>query len=164
MFTIDGISWPYPCKITRTAEVTASEISGLLLDKSYMNDVIGTYMSYEVTIAVPKDRGSQYATIYESLTDPVDGHAFILPYNSGTISITGRVVSVSDNYVRMPGGAIAWKGTTFTVIANHPSKSESLGTVITRGRTPFPTSASVTVGSTWQYTANGWVLVSAGSS
>ena len=156
MFSIDGMTWGYPCKITRTAEMTASEISGLLLDKSYFNDVIGTYMSYDVTIAIPVGRESQYATIYEALTSPVDGHAFILPYNSGMVEITGRVASVTDDYVRLPGGGIAWKGTRFTVVANHPTKEMSLDEVITRGAAPLPGGGSASMGSTYTYTAQGW--------
>lgn len=159
MFTIDGMTWGYPCKITRTAEMTASEISGLLLDKSYFNDVIGTYMSYDVTIAIPVGRESEYLAIYEALTSPVDGHAFILPYNSGMVNITGRVASVTDDYVRLPGGGIAWKGTRFTVIANHPTKTVELGDVITRGFSPLPEESSVAPGSVYTYTAGGWETV-----
>lgn len=156
MFTIDGMTWDYPCKITRKAEMTASEISGLLMDKSYFNDVIGTYMSYDVTIAIPVGRESEYLTIYEALTNPVDGHAFVLPYDGGMISITARVASVTDDYIRLPGGGITWKGTRFTVVANHPTKTMSLDEVITRGASPLPEASSVNVGAVYQYTSGGW--------
>lgn len=160
MFIIDGTRWPYPCKITRTAEMTASEISGLLLDKSYFNDVIGTYMRYEVSIAVPVRQQSIYTTVYELLTNPVDAHNFILPYNQGTIEITGRVTSVVDDYVRFPGGGVSWKGTRFTVIANHPTKEMSLGEVLTRGASPLPAAESVQTGASYTYTSEGWETIS----
>jgi hypothetical protein len=38
MFVLDGMSWDIPCDIERIAEMKASEISGMLLDKSYFND------------------------------------------------------------------------------------------------------------------------------
>ena len=37
-FSIDGLEWQYPCQITREAKLTASDISGMMLDKSYFND------------------------------------------------------------------------------------------------------------------------------
>ena len=160
MFSIDGMQWSYPCRIVRTAEVTASEISGLLLDKSYFNDVLGTYMSYEVTIAIPIGKESEYATIYEALTDPVDGHAFVFPYNSGTVQITGRVASVKDNYVRKPGGAVFWQGTTFTVVSNHPTKTMELDDVIARGFAPLPESGATAIpGAAYTYGDDGWTAL-----
>lgn len=159
MFTVDGITWPYPCDIERVAEMTPSEISGMLLDNTYFNDVLGTFMRYTVKIAVPINAMGAYSQIYEALTEPVDGHAFVLPYNSSTISITGRVGNVSDVYVRMANGGIYWKGIQFEVTSNAPSKELSLSEVITRGRAPLPYVSGVQVGDTYTYTASGWVKV-----
>ena len=136
-FYIDGIQWAVPCKIERTAEMKASEISGMLLDKSWFNDVLGTYMRYEVTIVVPRGMESQYATIYEKLTEPVDGHSFVFPYNAGTLTVTGRVTDVKDVWHKV-GNANYWAGTRFTVIANNPTKTMTLSEVIARGFSPLP--------------------------
>lgn len=155
MFTIDGLAWPVQCKIERIAEIRASDISGILLDKSYFNDVIGTYLSYTVSIAVPFGMEAAYNTIYEALTDPVDGHTFILPYGSGTVEITGRVANVKDTYYKVSDGNY-WEGCRFTIIANHPTKELSLGEVITRGAAPLPGGGSASMGSTYTYTAQGW--------
>lgn len=157
-FSIDGLLWPYPCQITREAELKASEISGMLLDKSYFNDCIGTWMNYEVVIAVPVDAADAYAQIYEALTQPVDGHVFVLPYNNSNITITARVVSVQDVWVRMPNSKNHWKGTQFNIIANHPSKIMSLSETLLRGRTPLPDLATVEDGATFTYSAaTGWI-------
>lgn len=158
MFIIDGMRWDVPCKIERSAEIRASEISGILLDKSYFNDVIGTYMSYTVSVAVPFGREADYNTIYEYLTNPVDGHAFILPYNSGTIEITGRVASVKDTWYKVGDGNY-WEGCRFTVIANHPTKEMSLGEVLTRGASPLPAAESVQTGASYTYTSEGWETI-----
>lgn len=159
MITVDGITWPYPCDIERVAEMTPSEISGMLLDNTYFNDVLGMFMRYTVKLAVPLNAMDAYFQIYEALTSPVDGHAFVLPYNGSTISITGRVGNVSDVYVRMANGGIYWKGIQFEVTSNAPSKQMSLGEVIRRGLTPLPDIASVEIGDTYTYTASGWVKV-----
>lgn len=156
MLVIDGLEWPVPCDITRVSELTASEISGLMLDKTYFNDVLGQYLRYEVSLAVPFNRRELYAQIYERLTAPEDGHAFVLPYNGGTVAITGRVTSVRDNYVRLFDGSVAWQGTSFTVIANHPTRTVTLGEAIARGRTACPEITAPAVGDTYTYTAQGW--------
>lgn len=142
MIKVDNITWHVPCKIVRKAEIKASEISGLMLDKNYFNDVLGTYMSYTVAIAAPQNMLNEYGALYEALTDPWDGHAFVLPYNQGTIDITGRVVSVQDTHYEIAGGGAYWEGCEFEVIANHPSKFLSLGAVLTRGRAPIPAQTS----------------------
>lgn len=158
MFTIDGIEWRYPCAITREAEIKPSEISGMLLDRTYFNDVIGTFMQYTVGIAVPTNRRDDYDTIYEKLTDPVDGHVMTLPYNQGTLTITARVENVQDEYVRLSKNGQYWRGLEFTAIANHPSKQMSLGDVLARGRSPLPDLAEVEIGAVYTYTSTGWVI------
>ena len=139
MFSIDGTVWNVPCQIEREAQMQASEISGMLLDRTYFNDVLGTYMSYNVTIAVPFNKISLYYAIYEKLTDPVEAHIFVLPYNASTITLSGRVESVSDSWVRMPGDENYWKAISFTVTAINPSRSYNWQEVISRGRPIVPT-------------------------
>lgn len=157
MFTIDGLTWDIPCKIERTAEITASDISGLMLDKSYFNDVLGTYMSYTVSMVVPLNMRDEYERIYEAITNPVDGHTLVLPYNNDTIEITARIANVSDVYVRLAGGRNYWKGIRFTAIANYPTKAMTLGEMVVAGRAPFPSVADPSEGDTYTYTSGGWV-------
>ena len=159
MISIDGITWnDILVSVERTAEMTASEISGMLLDKSYFNDVLGTWMRYTVTVAVPFGQEDNYAALYEKLTEPVDGHVCILPYNNTTITITARIETVSDVYVRMPNGT-HWRQTKFECIANHPTKNNTLAGVISRGITPLPGEENVELGTYAQYTANGWQII-----
>lgn len=157
MITIDGYEWDVPCDIGREAEVTPSEISGLMLDRSYFNDVLGTYMRYDVTLAVPPSREADYATLYETLTDPVDAHMFVLPYNQSTITLTARVESVQDVLVYTTSHKQLWKGIKFTVIANHPTKAMSLGQVIERGKSPLPEVIGLPIGTLYVLTEDGWV-------
>lgn len=158
MFTIDGTRWPWPCAITRTAQIRASDISGQLLDKTYFNDVLGTYMEYSVQIAVPLDRVDVYNALYETLTDPVEGHTFIFPYNSSSVTITGRVENVGDSLVRMPNSGQYWKGINFTVLSNTPTKTKSLSETIQRGRLIVPESAVHNEGDTWIWVNGRWEL------
>lgn len=121
MITVDGTDYEFPCDITREAQIQASELSGMLLNKNYHNDPIGTYMQYTITMAIPVTMMAEYAELYEILSDPVAGHTFILPYNQSTIQINGRVETISDRYFKK-GGVAVWRGTSFVIIANEPSK------------------------------------------
>lgn len=159
MFTVDGIEWNIPCTIDRTAEVSASEISGMLLDKTYFNDIIGTFMMYDISIAVPVGMEGDYAALYEILTNPSESHSFVLPYNQTTIQITARVQTVSDRYYKKEGTRTVWRGTKFSVIANHPSKTMSLSGAIAVGMSPMPAVNSANVGETYELTDSGWELV-----
>lgn len=138
MFTVDGMLWDFPCDINRTAEMSESEISGMLLNKQYFNDVVGTYLSYTVTLVVPFGQETKYAQLYEILTSPVESHTFIMPYNKGNITITARVKNIADVYRRMADGSVHWRGIRFDVISNAPTKTQTLGEAITRGLAPLP--------------------------
>lgn len=154
-FTIDGIKWEFPCTIEREAEVTSSDVSGMMLNKTYFNDVLGTWMKYKVAIAIPKGHEAEYVSIYEALSDPVSYHTFILPYNyqDEGLTLVGRVEVVSDVYVRLPNNKQTWRKTEFEIIANHPTKEADLGNV---GYSPFPDTGGVNEGDVYEYTANGW--------
>lgn len=134
-FSIDGNEWDYPCQIKRVTEVRSSDLSGIMLDKSYFNDVMGTWLVYDLTLAVPFESESDYYIIYNLLVDPVEGHDFVLPYNASTISFYGRVTTVSDAWVKMANGNY-WKGTQFRIEASEPSKEVTLDTSVTRGHNP----------------------------
>ena len=164
MITIDGTTWDVPCTIERTSEMTASEISGLLLDKTYFNDVIGTYMRYSVTLAFTpmRNRGlaseSDYYEVYELLTDPVNAHAFTMPYNGNDLNITARVESVSDALVRLPGNVEYWQGITFEAISIAPTKTYTLDEAINTGMPALPDAASPSAGDTYTYTGETWEI------
>lgn len=156
-WSIDGVEWEYPCTIQRVSEVSASEISGLMLNKAYFNDVIGTYLKYTVTIAVPKGHESDYTTIYELLSAPLNYHTFVLPYNESTVTINGRMQTVSDQWVRLPNNKQTWRKTTFEIIANTPTKVANGQYIQNHGLTPYPNDPKAKVGDFYEYTAGGWI-------
>lgn len=159
MLTIDGIIWPLTAKVVRTSRIEEDpETSGLMMDKSKSHNVIGTYLEYEISIAVPFWAVGSYSNFYEAITDPVDGHTAIVPYNEGEISITGFISIVRDEYVRNKAdNGNYWRETTFTISSNAPFKTYTLGEKIVRGRAPLPELSAGVMGDTWTYTSSGWV-------
>ncbi len=162
MFSIDGKRYDWPCDIVRTARMRPSDLSGMMLDKRWFNDVLGTYMTYTVSVAVPLGAGEAYARLYDALTLPVEGHHFLLPYNCGDIAVEGRVERVSDVFVRLPGGGLHWRGVRFDVVANHPSREMALDQVLERGRSPLPNVAAPEEGECYAFVAGRWVRMEYG--
>ena len=159
MFTVDGVAWSIPCDITRISEVRMSAISGTLLNGQIFNDPEGTYLQYEVSLCPnPRNMGEYYA-LYDILTEPVEGHTFTLPYNEGTVEITGCCKPIRDNYVRRADGTPYWSGVTFSIQSNGPTKEVNLQRAIKRGLTPLPDVQTPQIGDTYTYTQNGWSRV-----
>lgn len=157
-FTVDGQEWPIEARFERLADLQESDISGRLLDGSLFRDVLGTFYRWQVTLTVPFDKTAEYAQLYEILTEPVDGHTFVLPYNSTTLTVTAAVKELRDLRYPTADGGSYWAGCTFAIEANHPSKFMSLDQVLARGGTPLPELSEGTEGDTWRYDgANGWV-------
>lgn len=156
--TVDGTLYDIDATVSRTAEVSASEISGLMLDRSYFNDVLGTYMQYDITLEYPLYNRQKYANLFEALSNPNEAHSFTFPYNNDVITLTARVETVSDTVVVLHNGFQFWQKTRFSIISNYPSKFQDLDDVIEAGRMPMPTIAQPAEGDTYTYSNNEWVL------
>lgn len=156
MLTIDGVEYDVKCEIVRTAKISASDISGLMLDKTYFNDVLGTFMEYEIAFTHPLYRQGTYSEIYEALTKPVPYHTFELPYNQATVQLTARVEVVEDEFVKLENGMVFWKNLSFVVISSAPTKTMSLTEAISNGLPPYPPVENPDVGDAYQYFDDGW--------
>lgn len=156
IWSIDEFSWDVPCKVEREAEMTASDLSGMLLDRTYFNDVLGTYMKYTVGIAIPKGMENDYHDLYDILTDPKGYHTCILPYNSAYIEVTGKIDSVSDVYVRLPQNKRIWRKIEFDVISCTPTKKYSQDELIKMGTMPLPDEEEFEEGAAFMFSESEW--------
>ena len=155
MIILDGITWDIPCEVSRSAEIRASEISGLLLDKREFVDITGTYLSYKVNVPVPLRKVGAYNKLYEALTDAVGWHTATLPYGNDVVTLTGKILGVQDTWYKTPTGNY-WEGCSFTIVGTVPTKTHSLSEAISYGLPPWPQTVELPVGSVWEYTAVGW--------
>ena len=123
---VDGVKYNVVSAVQRTAEITPSDVSGLMYNKNYYNDVIATYLKYTITIVVPKDKEGDYSDLYDVLISPNNNavHSFILPFNQKLIQLNARVETISDDYVGQEGrnGSIVklWRNTKVEVIGIEP--------------------------------------------
>lgn len=158
MFTIDGVQYKVKCSITRIAEIKESSISGLMLNGEIFRDVLGTYFSYDIELTMPLKNRDRYAALIEQLTEPVEGHTFVLPYNNSTLQLTGKVEDPEDVWNILPSGFKFWDGLKFTIAPNGPTKALTLDQVLVRGRTPLPDIAAPAEGDTYTYHNGQWVI------
>lgn len=128
MFTqliMDNAEYNFACSVKRRAVIVSSDNSGILLDGSYYNDVMGTYMEYDVSLAIPAGQEDAYVAFYEAITNPIPYHDFVLPYNNEMTLVRGRVANISDTYMQKNAlGKVTWRNITFTVaesIAHKPA-------------------------------------------
>lgn len=161
MFTIDGVEYRVKCTATRGAEIRESDISGLLLNGQIFRDVLGTYYTYDIQLEMPLKNKGRYAALIEQLTEPVDGHLFVLPYNNSTIELTGKAEDIEDVWKQLPSGYTYWDGLKFTIEPNGPTKAMTLEEAIQRGLTPLPDVYDAEIGDTYTFTENGWEKVEA---
>lgn len=158
-FSVDGMLWTLPCDIKRSARTEESDLSGQMVGGNFYRDVIGTYFDYDVTLVPNPQDMETYYEMYDKLTEPVDGHIFIFPFNANIIQLNCKVESLNDVYVRMPNGGIYWKGINFKAVANVPTYVDQGGTVTVRGLAPVPDIENPSIGDTYRYTKDGWRMV-----
>lgn len=130
MFNVDGYAFNFPCSIERSVKIESSSNSGLLLSKKYFNDVIASYLSYTVKVAVPQGKESDYSRLFSILSEPKAEHYWVFPYNQTTISFNGKVDSVSDKYFRQINGKNIWRDISFTVTATEPKEEPIISWLI----------------------------------
>lgn len=155
---IDGVEWPLVASFHRRATMEDTDLSGTMMDRSKFHDVEGTYLEYDVEVAIPFWFVGRYATFYEVLTAPVGEHMVVVPYNDTEVTIPAKIDVVEDDYVRRPNGRNYWRNTKFTVSATAPTKELTLGEVIARGHAAMPDLDGGTEGDTWTYTDFQWVF------
>lgn len=125
---VDGNEYDMVASVKRTAKITQSDASGMLINKKYFNDVIATYFEYNITLVVPVGKEYEYTALYNILTSPVSEHEFILPYNQGWLRLKARVEQVQDEYYKDENRTDGenpvrvWRKTSFSIIATEPSR------------------------------------------
>jgi hypothetical protein len=162
MWSIDGIQCNLNCDITRTVEIKASDISGMMLDRTMFTDVYGSYLRYQVKLAVAPDQLRDYYAVRSKLDEPVGEHTFVMPFDADMITMSAKVERIKDTWHKRNGLPPVWTGIEFEVIGTAPYRQNSLGQILDQGRSPLPEIAGVSVGDTYMWTGSEWQKVGAG--
>lgn len=120
--TVDGVDYhvrlPYS-SLQRSFSLIEGQSAGTMQDLSTTRDVIATRYSYSLQIQPDPAYRSEYDSLFEVLSAPVDSHEVTMPYGQTTITFVAGVQSGSDTFGGVIGGENAWSGMsiTFTPIA-----------------------------------------------
>ena len=127
-FVMDGVSYDFAFDVKRRSVIVSGGNSGMLLNGTYYNDVIGTYLEYDISIAIPIDKINDYVDFYEAITAPVEYHDFLFPYANVETIVRGRIDKIPDSYLQKSStNLVTWYNISFT-IQESISRKKSSGT------------------------------------
>lgn len=128
MFTIDGqeFSSVRVSALSRGFEITDGGNEGYSLSGLHIRDIIGTYITYTITIDPDLMSPAEYDRLFEILLSPVDYHTVTFPYAQETISFEGEITSGSDNLALYEQGYNMWNNLSITFRSRRPIKSNEV--------------------------------------
>lgn len=121
---IDGETYDVPIVgMSRTAEFL-DKYAERTLDGNLNREIIGVYFKYQVAFG-KAGSPSEYARLWEKLTEPVEFHDIRLPDEDGFITFSGYFGSPKDEFVRVEtDGVTRWmKGLSVSIIPRMPARS-----------------------------------------
>ena len=89
--------------------------------------VMGKYIEYTLTFpeAIPEGMESEYARLYDKLTELKDWFTVKLPFNNALLTFEASVEDgVTDNLIRRRNGNYQWGGLTFILKSRKPYITE----------------------------------------
>jgi len=118
---IDGNVYNVPVKsIKRTADFL-DKMAERTNDGKLHRELIGVYFNYKLQFGTASM--SDYAALWEKLTEPTEFHTVIVPDEDGSITFTAYFSNVADEMRRISGSNRLWKNLTVNFIAREPTRS-----------------------------------------
>ena len=121
MLYIDGIGYKIDVlSVKRTAD---------FLDKhaertengDLERELIGVYFNYKLQLGPGIDR-TEYARLWDKLTEPVEFHEVTVPDEDGDYTFTAYFSNVADELLRKVAEKNYWKNLTVNFIAKKPAR------------------------------------------
>lgn len=123
VITIDGQTFAVNVtSLKRGAAVLDGENAGRVLSGRMTRDIIGTYYNYDLTFGKSTLSPSDYDTLYELLTAPVDSHTITVPYGQTTKTFEAYVANASDVLRKLTDSVNYWTELTVKFTAMEPQR------------------------------------------
>ncbi len=121
MLYIDGIGY--------TIDVLSVKRTADFLDKyaertengDLERELIGVYFNYKLQLGPGIDR-TEYARLWDKLTEPVEFHEVTVPDEDGDYTFTAYFSNVADELLRKVAEKNYWKNLTVNFIAKKPAR------------------------------------------
>lgn len=122
MIVIDGEEYGVPVlSLTRNADFL-DRYAERSMDGNLKRDLIGVYFNYQLKLG-GKCQYTEYARLWDKLTEPVEFHTVTVPDEDGNYTFTAYISNVSDELSIQYNGHNYFKNLTVNFTAKSPARS-----------------------------------------
>ena len=121
MLYIDGIGYKIDVlSVKRTADFL-DKYAERTENGDLERELIGVYFNYKLQLGPGTDR-TEYARLWDKLTEPVEFHEVTVPDEDGDYTFTAYFSNVADELLRKVAEKNYWKNLTVNFIAKKPAR------------------------------------------
>ena len=121
MMYIDGIGYKIDVlSVKRTADFL-DKYAERTENGDLERELIGVYFNYKLQLGPGIDR-TEYARLWDKLTEPVEFHEVTVPDEDGDYTFTAYFSNVADELLRKVAEKNYWKNLTVNFIAKKPAR------------------------------------------
>lgn len=121
MLYIDGIGYKIDVlSVKRTADFL-DKYAERTENGDLERELIGVYFNYRLQLGPGIDR-TEYARLWDKLTEPVEFHEVTVPDEDGDYTFTAYFSNVADELLRKVAEKNYWKNLTVNFIAKKPAR------------------------------------------
>lgn len=121
MLYIDGIGYKIDVlSVKRTADFL-DKYAERTENGDLERELIGVYFNYKLQLGPGIDR-TEYARLWDKLTEPVEFHKVTVPDEDGDYTFTAYFSNVADELLRKVAEKNYWKNLTVNFIAKKPAR------------------------------------------
>lgn len=118
---IDGELFNVPVKSLERSADYLYKFAERTVDGHLHSELIGVYINYRLEFA-PSLSVSDYAALWEKLTEPQEFHTITVPCEDGLYTYEAYFSNVKDQMRRRRGNVNYWQGLTVNFIARKPAR------------------------------------------
>jgi hypothetical protein len=119
--TIDGSSYNVPVTMMKRKAEFLYKYAERTIDGTLHSELIGVYFNYQLQFGMATM--SDYAELWEKLTEPVEFHTIVIPDEDGNHTFEAYFSNVADEFKKVDGSTRWLKDLTVNFIAQEPARS-----------------------------------------
>lgn len=120
-FIMDGIEYNvHVMSLKRQFEVKEASQMLTMQSGDIRRDILGTYYNYTITLREKSGDVEALDALWEAISQPVEYHECVFPYNQTTITQRMYVKSGTQEIRRMYDNGTHWRDLTISFLAKAP--------------------------------------------
>ena len=120
MITIDGESFNIPIKSVSMSADMLDKYAERTNDGVLHRELIGVYYNFEITFAPSFHDASEYARLWQKLSEPVEFHTVKLWDEDGEYTQVGYFAQTKHELIKLKSGTPYWKSLSTSFVAKAP--------------------------------------------